>query len=173
MSYPRDEAREMITGLNERSAAELDDLFHAGGVPDFADFGGETRGAIPHWEPGTPWWMMAWTGLLFWSPLGRWTGKEFTTPFGKDKKGQGINLFANHFRPRRYKFDTYLKDQARADGEPCLVLDYRPYVSLMFGLVDEVREIQEGVLLGQMYHKLPWRGDYDFRGYFVLIALDS
>jgi hypothetical protein len=80
-----------------------------------------------------------------------------------------VNLFRNRLWPRRYRLETYIKG-AEADHEPCLTLEY-PFPSLMYGLIDDVRKIDDGVLLGQMLYKFPWRKGRLFLGYFLLCAL--
>jgi hypothetical protein len=59
---------------------------------------------------------------------------------------------------------------SETDGRQCLVIRY-PFGSLMYGLIDEVRQIEDGVFLGQMLYKFPWKRKRIFIGYFVLCAL--
>ncbi len=103
------------------------------------------------------------------SPWARWSGKGFFTPFGEQEIGRGANLFQNRFRPVRYKLDTFIK-KAEVDDNSCLTLKY-PLGSIMYGLIDDVRVIEDGVFLGQMHFKFFWRRSRVFIGYFVLCAL--
>jgi len=74
--------------------------------------------------------------------------------------------------PHRFRFDTYIK-KAYIDQKLCVALDYRAYPSLMFGLVDDVKKIENSVFLGQMYFKFPWKKEIHFLGYFALCALEK
>lgn len=94
--------------------------------------------------------------------------KKFITPFDTEHKGTGVNLFKNKILPQRFRFETYIKESF-FDGNPCLTLDYRPYRSLMFGLVDDVRKIEDGILLGQMRFKFSMKDNFTFIGYFALL----
>jgi hypothetical protein len=170
-NYSEEEAQKIIGSLRQRSMQELDGLFDNGNAPEHTDFSGDTRGSFLAWNPGNPRWLGWGIRLLFQSPFARWTGKRFL-PISGEAKGSGYNLFANRILPHRFSFDTYTKNALR-DARPCLALDYRSYRSLMFGLIDDVREIQEGVLLGQMYFQFPWRKTPMFVGYFTLCALQS
>jgi len=147
-------------------------LFHEGGIPPFREFEGETRGSFLAWNPQNSWLQRLSIKLIFDSFFARWTGKKFLTSFKGEERGRGINLYNNLILLHRFRFDTYIKE-AYSDGKPCLALDYGTYPSLMFGLVDDVRKIQDGVLLGQMYYKYPWRKERWFWGYFTLCTLSK
>lgn len=172
MRYSATEARVVIEQFIKYSNSDLDTLFNAGTLPMFEELEGETAGAILALNPENPWWLTCVIKIVFKSPLGQWTGKKFITPFNKGKKGHGINLFKSKYFPRLFKFDTYIKN-AYADDKPCLALDYRAYHSLTFGLVDEVRRIRDGQVLGRAYYKFPWRREIWLVGYFVLCALNK
>ncbi len=170
MRYTENEAKAIIEQFNECSLTDLGAMFNRESTPMFEEFEGETKGAFLSWNPKNSWWLMCLIRICFNSPFARWIGKQFITSFNEEKKGHGVNLFKNKFIPLRFKFDTNIQN-AHVDSNSCLVLDYRSYPSLMFGLVDDVRKIQEGVLLGQMYYKFPLRKELWFVGYFVLCAL--
>ena len=138
----------------------------------FEEIEGATTGSFLAWNAKNPRWIKFFINFLFHSFFARWTGKKFFTPFDKNKKGKGVNLFQNKVLPCRFRFDTYIK-QAFSDKELCLALDYRRYLSLMFGLIDDVRKIEAGIFLGQMYYKFPWKKELYFLGYFVLCPLKS
>ncbi|MEX2446091.1 MAG: hypothetical protein WD734_02040, partial [Dehalococcoidia bacterium] len=95
-----------------------------------------------------------------------WTGKAFVTRFDEDTEGAGVNLFANRWAPLRYQMRTRIQPADR-DGRPCLALVYPPG-SVMFGLVDDLREIDDGLLLGVMGYLFPWSRRLCFVGYFAL-----
>lgn len=168
--FSSDEAQEKIKELQERSPAALDQRFEEGGVPTFEEIRGPTAGG---WlaEHQQPWWAHLFVRLTLANPLARWTGKGFVIPFGEDRTGSGVNLFDNRVLPLRYQFRTYVRP-ARYDGDPCLALRY-PFGSIMWGLVDDVRRIEEGVFLGRMVYRFPWEWKRRFIGYFVLCALSS
>lgn len=169
---------ERIAKLKKNDLNGLHSLFSEGVVPSFEEIKGKTAGSFLAWNPANPWFMEFSVRILFDSPVARWTGKEFFSPFGpsagsrqvEEKRGRGVNLFKNRILPNRFRFDTYIK-KAYSDQKPCLALDYRPYFSLMSGLIDDVRKIEDGVFLGQMYHKFLWEKELQFLGYFALCAL--
>ena len=168
--YTDTRAERILKELKEKSKKKLDDLFSRGKLPTFKNFKGETKGSFLLWsDKNTSWFTLFVIKLFFESPIARWIGKEFIYEFAENKKGFGINLFDNKIFPKRFKFDTYFK-KAYTDNKLCLALDYRNYKSLMFGLVDDVRKINKGVLLGRMYYKFPL-GKRKFIGYFSLCAL--
>ena len=43
----------------------------------------------------------------------------------------------------------------------------------MYGLIDDVRQIDDGVLLGQMHFRFPWQRSRTFIGYFVLCVIHA
>lgn len=171
-AYRETEAIARLAELEEKTEDELHALFSGGRLPRFEEIDGTTRGSLLQWddENASPLLQLSVT-LLFESPLGRWTGKDFVHEFSEDENGSGVNLFDNRIRPRRYGFDTYPKN-AYTDGESCLALDYGRFRSPMSGLVDDVRMVDEGVLLGQMYYKHPFASERSYRGYFGLCVLD-
>lgn len=170
--YSHQEVESIIKRLKESDIKELDSLFSNGGVPLFEEIKGETAGGFLAWNPKNYSLLQFFVKTLFDSPFGRWTGKEFSAPFGEGKtgKGKGVNLFKNRLLPNRFKFDVYIKN-AYGDQKSCLTLDYRSHFSLMSGLVDDVRKIEDGVFLGQMYYKFLWKKEPQFLGYFVLCSL--
>ncbi|MBC8553680.1 MAG: hypothetical protein H8D23_29045 [Candidatus Brocadiales bacterium] len=172
MRYSEKEAVAIFEQLKRCSIEDLDTLFDIETLPGFEEIEGDTAGAILALNPQNPWWLKCIIKITFKSPLGLWVGKKFLTSFNEGKKGHGINLFKSRYIPQLFKFNTCIKN-ADADDKPCLALDYRPYRSLTFGLVDEVRKIGDGQVLGRAYYKFPWRSQTWFVGYFVLCALDT
>ncbi len=160
----------LIEQFKKSSSSDLDTIFNRATLPIFEELEGETAGAILALNPENPWWLKCVIKIVFKSPLEQWTGKKFLTPFNNKKKGHGINLFKSKYLPCLFMFDTYIKN-AFVDDNPCLALDYRSYHLLTFGLVDEVREIRDGQVLGRAYYKFPWKKQMWFVGYFVLCAL--
>lgn len=170
MRYSEREAVAIIEQLKKCSIDDLDTLFNRETLPLFEELEGETAGAILALNPENPWWLACIIKIAFKSPLGRWTGKKFLTSFDEGKKGRSINLFKSRYFPSLFPLDTYIKN-AFVDDKPCLALDYRSYHLLTFGLVDEVRKIRDGQVLGRAYYKFPWKKQMWFVGYFVLCAL--
>ena len=172
MRYSMTKARVVIEQLGKCSISNLDKLFNVGILPVFEELEGETAGGILALNPGNPQWLMCMIKIVLKGSLGKWTGKKFLGSFDKGENGSGVNLFKSKFVPCLFKFNTYIKN-AYLDDKPCLVLDYREYRSLTFGLVDNVRKIKDGIVLGQAYYKFPWRKQMWFVGYFVLCALSK
>ena len=172
MRYSETGAIAIIEQLKKCSIDDLDTLFNREALPLFEELEGETAGAILALNPENPWWLKYVIKIAFKSPLGRWTGKKFLTSFKEGNKGHGINLFKSRYFPCLFRFDTYIKN-AYVDDKPCLALDYSAYWSLTFGLVDEVRKIRKGLVLGRAYYKFPWKRQMWFVGYFVLCSLDT
>ncbi len=168
MRFSKTGAKEVIHELQKCSMSDLDRFFNEKNVPNFDEIEGETAGAILSFNPKNPLWLQLLIRITLKSPLGQWSGKKFITPFGRDKKGYGTNLFKNKIPPDLFKFDTYIKD-AYVDGEACLSFDYRRHGLSFFGLVDDVRRIRDGLLLGKAYLKFPWKSQMWFVGYFVLV----
>ncbi|MDA1010900.1 MAG: hypothetical protein O2888_05435 [Chloroflexi bacterium] len=154
-----------IADLQRLSIEELDHRFEAGGVPSFAEIAGPTMGAWLHRET-QPWWAAVFVRLALDNPGARWTGKGFVLPFNETESGAGVNLFANRILPLRFQFETRIRN-ADHDGKPCLALIY-PRGSVMRGLIDDVRLVADGVLLGRMEYRFPGRRAAHFAGYFVL-----
>jgi len=172
MRYSETEARSIIEKFKKNSIDDLDTLFNRGALPEFETLEGDTAGVILALNSENPWCLTCVIKIAFKSPLGRWTGKKFNTLYNESKKGHGINLFKSRYFPQLFRFDTYIKN-AYVDDKPCLALDYRSYHLLTFGLVDEVREIREGIVLGRAYYKFPWKRQLWFVGYFVLCTLNK
>lgn len=167
--FSYEEPQATIAEYGQRSLSALDRQFGEGAVPVFADIEGETAGG---WlaKPGHYWWAQLFIKVFLGSPWARWTGKTFATPYDEARTGTGANLFANHHRPTRYPLKTYIQ-KAEVDENPCLTLEY-PFPSLMYGLIDDVRQIESGILLGQMHYKFPWSRSRIFIGYFLLCCLE-
>ncbi|TIL43296.1 hypothetical protein [Mesorhizobium sp.] len=167
--YSVEESKGIHIRLQRLGLPALDELFRSGKVPNFEDIKGETSGA---WlaKPARDYWWADWFIKVFLaSPWARWTGKVFLTRFDRKLHGRGANLFSNRIRPVRYRLETFIK-RAEVDENDCLTLRY-PFGSIMYGLIDDVRQIEDGVLLGQMHYKFPWQRGRIFIGYFVLCVL--
>jgi hypothetical protein len=171
MRYSETEVMAIIEQFKKSSISDLDTFFKRETLPIFEELKGDTAGAILALNPENPWWLKCIIKIAFKSPLGQWTGKKFLASFNEGEKGHGINLFKSRYFPQLFKFDTYIKN-SYFDEKPCLALDYRAYRSLAFGLVDEVRKIRDGQVLGRAYYKFPWRRQMWFVGYFVLCTLN-
>lgn len=185
--FTEEEAQAVIAKLGPNTLVELDSRFREGRVPAFEEIEGRTAGGWLAKSREDYWWSNLFIKVFLDSPWARWSGKGFITSFGErksggehesggehrsageEKLGRGANLFRNRFRPVRYRLDTFIK-KAEADDSPCLTLRY-PLGSIMYGLIDDVRVIDDGVFLGQMYYKFLWRRHRVFIGYFVLCAL--
>ena len=172
MRYSVTQANVIIEQLKKCSISDLDTLFNKETLPTFEEIKGDTAGKILALNPENPWWLKCVIKIAFKSPLRRWTGKKFLTSFHEGEKGTGINLFKSRYFPQLFRFDTYIKN-TYVDVKPCLALDYRSYHLLTFGLVDEVRKIKDGQVLGRAYHKFPWKKQMWFVGYFVLCSLKN
>lgn len=172
MRYSETEAIAIIEQLKRCSIDDLDALFNSETLPIFEELEDETAGAILALNPENPWWLTCVIKIVFKSPLRRWTGKRFITPFNNEIKGHGINLFKSRHFSSLFRFDTYIKN-SYFDDKPSLALDYRPYHLLTFGLVDEVRKVRDGQFLGRAYYKFPWKRQTWFIGYFVLCSFKS
>lgn len=168
--FSRSEAEARIRELQQLPVERLDVLFVAGTAPQFADVEGATAGG---WlaKRRRYWWADLFIKVALDSPWARWSGKGFETPFAEGQTGRGVNLFTNRFLPRRYRLRTYV-GHAVFDTKPCLTLEY-PFGSVMWGLIDDVRQIEPGVLLGRMEFRFPWEKQRRFLGYFALCALEA
>jgi len=168
--HSQEEAETIIDRLRGYSFEELHPLFEEGRIPLFEDIEGDTAGSLLAWNPRSPWWRKLLTRIAFDNPFARWKGKRYTTPFGEEKGGRGVNLFRNRILPRRHRFNTSI-EKALFDKNPCLVLDYGSLPSLLAGTRDELLRIEDGVFVGRGYHKLPWEKEHSFVACFVLCAL--
>lgn len=65
----------------------------------FEEIEGETVGSYLTPNPKTPYWEILLVKILF----SRWTGKNFFTPFDKEKRGKGVNLFKSIFSHYRFQ----------------------------------------------------------------------
>ncbi len=164
------DAEAIIAKLKTESFEDLRSLFKEGTPPSFYGTEGDTTGSLLAWDPEIPWWVKLPSVILFESPLARWAGKRYITPFDEVKRGKGINLFQNRFLPRRFRFVTSIQ-KALADQKPCLVLDYIYLPLSLFSTRDEIREIDDGAFLGHGYLKLPWDKERYLLRYFAICAL--
>lgn len=159
----------IIARFREYSFEDLHPLFKVGKTPLFKEIEGDTVGSFLALNPKTGLWRKLALKVFFDSPLARWKGKRFITPFDEEKRGKGVNLFRNRILPQRFPIDTYIS-KSLFDENPCLFVIYPRFPSRMFGLVDQLRRIDNGVFLGQGHHKLPWRKEHSLQGYFILCA---
>jgi hypothetical protein len=176
MRYTRKDAKAILARYRHEAMDSLEPLFADGRLPRVEDLHGDTAGRfLAQHDRNPPVLTMARRGLF----LG-WQGKRFAPWSTAQGYGEGINLFR---QGSRYSFRYYV-EQSRVDDKGYLVLDYRPYRSLMgwVRLVDEVRLIHEHVLLGRMYLRLPawlvhpgrrvvqpWATASHFVGFFALV----
>jgi hypothetical protein len=58
------------------------------------------------------------------------------------------------------------------DQKPCLTITYPNLPSRLYGLRDELRMIDDGVILGQGYQKHLQGKGYSLQSYFALCALN-
>lgn len=167
-----EEARTIIARLDKYSFDDFHPLFKEGKVPLFEEIAGKTLGSFLALSPDTGWWRKLGLMIFFDNSLACWTGKRFITPFDDRKRGEGINLFQNRFLPQRYPICTSI-NKSLFDEELCLTVTYPLFPSRMFGLIDQLRKIDEGVFLGQGHHKPLGGKEYSLQGYFVLCTLNQ
>jgi hypothetical protein len=165
-----EDIQKVITKLKKYSFDEFHNIFKEGRAPSFDEIEGDTLGSFLALNPKAGWWRRASLTIAFDNPLACWAGKRFITPFTEEQMGKGVNLFRNRIFPERFGIDTLI-DNSLLDQKPCLAVTYPHFPSSLFGLRDELRIIDDGVLLGQGHHKLPWGKQYSLQGYFVLAAL--
>jgi len=168
--HSRENAQAIMARLKGYSFDDLHWLFKEGKTPSFEELEGDTAGSFLAWNPKTSWRLKLLTLIGFDNPFARWTGKRFVTGFDEDRRGKGINLYQNRLLLHRFSFATCIKE-SMFDQDQCLALVYAPFPSPMFGTVDELRRIEDGVFLGQGYHRFPWEKQYSLLVYFVLCAL--
>ena len=168
--HSTEDAQTIIARLREYSFDDLHPLFKEGKTPLFKEIEGDTAGSFLALNPKTGLWRKLGLRIFFDNPVARWEGKRFLTLFDEEKRGKGINLFRNLIIPQRFPIETYIS-KSFFDQNPCLSIAYPRFPSRVFGLVDQLRKIDNGVFLGQGYHKPPWGKEYSLQGYFVLCAL--
>jgi hypothetical protein len=164
--YTVSHATSILQNYHQEKPDKLDHLFVHGTVPTFVQIEGDTAGTFLAPSAHNPWYVSLARWGLFDAPWARWQGKRFIESWEHGGHGSGVNVFAGGCE--RYRFTTSHEPAHGGFDGVCLVLDYRPYRGVMYGLVDDVRLIQPGVCLGRMY----WvpRG-WAFVGYFMLVAL--
>lgn len=164
------ESERTINDHRSLSIDQLDDMFVRGTVPQFNEIEGDTAG---NWlaKRAKHWWADVFIKVILGSPWAQWSGKRISTPFEGIMGGKGINLFHNRLFPVRHRFKTLIID-AEMDHKDCLRLRY-PFGSVMWGLVDDLRKIEDGVFLGQMHFRFPWSRNRIDLGYFMLCALNK
>jgi len=167
-----EDAQTIIARFREYSFDELHPLFKEGKTPLFEEIEGDTVGSFLALNPKTGLWRKLGLRIFFDNPVARWKGKRFITRFDEQKRGKGINLFRNRIVPQRFPIELYVS-KSLFDQNPCLSIAYPRFPSRLFGLIDELRRIDNGVFLGQGHHKPPWGKEYSLQGYFVLCALTN
>lgn len=132
--------------LEDCTFEQLNEMYGEGKAPDPEDLDGDFRGGVPAVASdsllGT---LSRPTSMLSSFNLLPWSGKSF-----RSSQGGGHNRILDRLSVAPFEVR---KGLSKYDGDDCLVLDYgvegNPFV-LDF-LRDEVREVDSGVLLGQMY----------------------
>ena len=147
--------------LRQRTFDELETYFHQGTAPTLQEMTGDTDGQFLAWRPGSGWPMK----VIVWFLFRKWLGKRFHQSKPDTSSSEGINLFQGG--SLRYAFRTYVCP-GRTDGAPCLRLDYS-IDGLMRGLVDDVRTIDGGLVLGQIHYRFFWQKEPIFYLYFALV----
>jgi hypothetical protein len=165
-----EDIQKIIGKFKKYSFDDFHNLFREGRAPSFDEIEGDTFGSFLALNPRAGWWRRAALAIAFDNTLACWTGKRFITPFTEEQMGKGVNLFRNRIFPERFGIDTLIQ-KSLFDQKPCLAVTYPHFPSILFGLRDELRRIDDGVLLGQGHHKLPWGKQYSLQGYFVLATL--
>ena len=166
--FNRKESDPVVADLQRLSIDQLDALFRQGAAPRFKEIEGATAGGLLT-RRDRRWIFKILYQLLLDCRWSRWSGKGFTSTFDDAARGRGVNLFYNRIFPLRYRFKTYVA-VAEADGEACLRLEYA-LGSILWGTIDDMRTINEGVFLGRIHYRFPWRRQRIDLGYFVLCAL--
>ena len=146
------------TSSRKASVRELDDLlrldheplatlYAAGVVPSMPSLDGDLRGRMLH--VAQPSWLRTLGGAWAGKDSFPWRGKSFS--HWSDTTGEGMNRVGSD-RVLLFRFRTSVIP-SRHDGAPCVNLDYdlpgNPFV--IRAIEDEVREIQDGLFLGQAY----------------------
>ena len=166
--FSKNQAKEIAAKICAKPSRELDILFANGSMPSFKELQGDTYGSWPGREKYT-WWARVFIWFALDSVWARWDGKRFVEPWDSGKRGKGVNVFRNILRPYRHSFATYEK-QAFADTRPAIALEY-PFGSLMWGMIDDVRKIEPGIFLGQVWFRFPLQKKYAYMGYFLLCKI--
>jgi hypothetical protein len=138
-----------LESLFDKSIDELHDLYRGGTEPEPSDLDADYRGSVPGVVSESVLGKLSWpTAVLSRWGLLPWRGKRFSR-----EEGRGSNqvLFQN-LSVAPFEF---LSAESLFDGDPCLLLNYgisqNPFI--LNYLRDEVRRIDDGILLGQMYFK--------------------
>ncbi|MFB6344779.1 MAG: hypothetical protein ABEK50_03275 [bacterium] len=138
-----------LRSLHDYSLAELHELYRQGERPDPSELDGDFEGGVPAVSSESllgklslPTYFLSKLNLLPWS------GKSFSAD---TQRGHNRLLFSK-FSLAPFEFRT---DASREDGETCLVLDYgiEENSFLLNVIRDEVRQVKDDLILGQMYFK--------------------
>lgn len=170
--YSRQDAEAILAGFQRYSFDALHPIFKEGKAPTFEEVEGDTAGSVLAWNPKVRGWRRFVLRTSLDNPLAHWAGKRFMTTFDEGRRGRARNLLRSRFISSAIYFDTYIK-AALSDGAPCLAADHCHFPVSIVGMVDDLRKVDDGILLGQNYHKLPWDKQHTFAFYFVICALEK
>lgn len=140
---------ETLKSLHDYTMDELNELYEKGERPDPDELDGHYSGGVPAVSSenilGTlsrPTYLLSKLGLLPWS------GKTFS---GEQRRGDN-RLLLNQISVAPFEF---LQGTSKHDGDECLILDYDLDENsfLMKYFRDEVRRVEDHLVLGQMYFK--------------------
>jgi hypothetical protein len=132
--------------LEDCTFEQLNEMYREGEKPDREDLDGDFEGGVPAVSSESLLGMLSKpTSLLSSFGVLPWSGKSFSSD---EESGRNRILDRLDVAPFEVR-----EGRSNLDGESCLVLDYsiegNPFV---FDFIrDEVRAIDDGVLLGQMY----------------------
>ena len=135
-----------ISQLNQHSLRRFRDLFASLAVPEIDSLPGKYRGMFV----GPAWVRVIVKPALFITGLGGWWGKELYAG------GTAVNILL-----RKEKLITrfrmkFAMERSQIDGREGLALHYRKdNLLLWLFIVDEIRRIEEDVLLGMTRPKVP------------------
>lgn len=171
--YSKTEAAVILDEYRNMSFDELSTKFtNDGTLFNFSEIAGKTSGAFVEMDPNFTQSVGTSELTKFIDERSRWAGKNFLTPFGDENVGSGINMFNNKLILKTaFRFKTYNINSIPFDGKPCLYLDYSGTV--VSGITDYLRKVEDGVFLGQVYTKTPGTNKLKLMGYFTLVALEK
>jgi hypothetical protein len=142
-----------VSSLEDLAALTTDqllDVYVSARTPDLRDVEGDLRGrmlAVRGAGPMVGGWLRALAG---WRRF-PWRGKSFKRL--ADDRGEGINRVFSDSNPRRwFRFETYV-GPSRAGNFDAVQLDYDNPGNPFFirAIKDEVRQVADGLFLGQAY----------------------
>ena len=144
-----------VSRVKAMSRDELAALFASLPAPAAPSFAGFFRGIIPDYAAND------WHAAIALLGLGQWQGKMYTPAGDADSKGEGYNVFHDaegrivHIGQFGWRIEQSTIDQKRS-----LVMYYRDYESWggSHDLIDEVRQLSEGIHVGVYHTKEPIPG---------------